>query len=251
MLSGLLNITLSARKRSSAALEEDQGDQASITSESMEATPSRSRTARRPSSSSKPRKPRAKSVARSTHIPSPEPELTPEQLASNALKNLVQTYPPKSFHSDLLKRLDAATPEQVTALSGLLEGLTPPPVLHCARCHHDYLEEDNYDRSCVMDHDDNATSVARDGQTTWGCCGNTTEDQDPPAGWCYEGKHTADRAMARYRDDYVDDETDDGLQSCEQKRCKRHSPTKFNEVHVVITRRRGERAPPTKRKRLS
>jgi len=114
------------------------------------------------------------------------------------------------------------------------------------------LEEENYERGCVMDHDDNSTEV-KYGETTWGCCGNVSEGQEPPAGWCYEGKHTNDRVKARYREDFADDDSEDGLQSCEQRRCKRRSGTlpKSGEVHVVITRRRGEREPPAKKKRSS
>ena len=60
-----------------------------------------------------------------------------------------------------------------------------------------------------------------------------------------------DRAKARYRDDYMDDEEDDGLQSCKQKRCK-HRVQDDAEARVVVTRRRGsERMPPPKKKRLS
>ena len=56
------------------------------------------------------------------------------------------------------------------------------------------------DRSCVMEHDDNSTDVQY-GETTWGCCGQTVEgdgSDGPPAGWCYEGKHTASRPFSRY-----------------------------------------------------
>ncbi|KAG8930001.1 hypothetical protein FRC03_005995 [Tulasnella sp. 419] len=187
----------------------------------------------------------------------------------------VTSIPPKTLRKSLLERLKSTssvpTPDQVTALLSALDGIEPPPTLHCARCHKDYLEEDNMDRSCVMDHDDDSTEVEA-GHVTWGCCGQTVPgdgSDGPPPGWCYEGKHTPDRSKARYREDYDSDASEDGLQSCEQKKCKGAAPPRkkrkssatpskrrrrpVQEVHVVITRNRGERPPPssTTKKRAS
>jgi len=102
-----------------------------------------------------------------------------------------------------------------------------------------------------MDHDDDSTEV-KHGETTWGCCGNTVKGADTPLGWCYEGKHTTDRQKARYREDYenADDEDEDGLQSCEQRKCKRRA-AQNSSSHEIVTRHRGERLPPTKRRRVS
>lgn len=102
-----------------------------------------------------------------------------------------------------------------------------------------------------MDHDDNSTEVQY-GETTWGCCGNVVEGEDTPAGWCYEGKHAADRRKARYRDDYDSDASQDGLQGCEQRKCERRIEKEKadDNVNVVVTRRRGERFPPSKKKRV-
>jgi len=79
-----------------------------------------------------------------------------------------------------------------------------------------------------MVHDDESAVVERVGrgkkleeyETNWGCCGQTVDgdgDLGPPAGFCFEGPHTIDRAAAKYRADA--DSDDDKLESCEKKRC--------------------------------
>ena len=84
---------------------------------------------------------------------------------------------------------------------------------HCVRCHKDFTDVENTDRSCLVPHDDESAEVERVGrsrkvgaaegpvyETLWGCCGKTVEgdgDQGPPDGWCYEGKHTVCPALAR------------------------------------------------------
>ena len=94
-------------------------------------------------------------------------------------------------------------------LAALFAELAPPPRLHCVRCHKDYVEVENDDRSCLVAHDDESAEVERVGtakragrvpgtvratfETLWGCCGKIVEgdgDQGPPDGWCYEGMHT-------------------------------------------------------------
>lgn len=184
-----MNLRLASRKRKSESIEPDSTNTPQPEDETPRESPAPSTVADSPSRPVKPsprRKPRSKSLVRPA---TPPPPKSPEEIALDELKGLVQSCPPKSFHSALLSRLNGATPEQVASLSKLLEGLTPPPMLHCARCHQDYLEEENYDRICVIDHDDNSTEV-RHNETFWGCCGASTEGQEPPAGWCFEGKHT-------------------------------------------------------------
>lgn len=196
MLTSLINLRLSGRgrKRGSDAMEDNQrGSPSPAPSASASAPVSVTDSPARPMKSlpNSPAGPSRHKKARSrsrVRAPTPPPD-SPEKAALDALKHLVRSCPPKSFHANLLKRLDGATPEQVSVLSTLLEGLEPPPVLHCSRCHQDYLEEENADRSCVMHHDDDSVTVEY-GETTWGCCDNTTEGQEPPAGWCYEGRHT-------------------------------------------------------------
>lgn len=186
MLNSLLNLRLSARKRGSASLEDStsQGTPPPEVTPKVE-TPSPREIKSLPSTPR--RKPRSQSKPRASLPPAvPDP---PEKVALDALVAIIKACPPKSFQNSLLSRLQGSSPEQVSSLALLLDGLDPPPKLHCARCHLDYFEEENLDRSCVMDHDDNSTEVAH-GETTWGCCDTTVDGMEPPAGWCYEGKHT-------------------------------------------------------------
>ncbi|KIJ57222.1 hypothetical protein M422DRAFT_238816 [Sphaerobolus stellatus SS14] len=123
------------------------------------------------------------------------------------------------------------SPSELRALSLFLAALTPPPRLHCVRCHKWYYEVENDDRSCTMAHDDDSAEVEHVGygnkrggayETRWDCCGKTVEgsgDLGPPSGWCYEGKHTVDPKRARYRNDSTP--TNDLLQSCERRGCHR------------------------------
>jgi hypothetical protein len=87
----------------------------------------------------------------------------------------------------------------LTHLTSFFSKLTPPPLLHCVRCHKFYHEIDNDDRSCLVPHDDDSAEVERNSrgvggyETLYGCCGRTVEgegDMGPPDGWCYEGRHT-------------------------------------------------------------
>ncbi|KAI9507516.1 hypothetical protein F5148DRAFT_1204509, partial [Russula earlei] len=115
-------------------------------------------------------------------------------------------------------------------LASFFATLTPPPLLHCVRCHADYTEVENDDRSCHVPHDDESADVARVGrgggrfdseyETYYGCCGKLVEgggDLGPPDGWCYEGKHTTDIKRARFRADATN--IDDKLDSCFQLNC--------------------------------
>lgn len=92
------------------------------------------------------------------------------------------------------------SPRTLSVLTEFFSNLTPPPKLHCLRCHKGYFELENTDRCCMVPHDDESAIVDRvrtglgtEFETLWGCCGRTVEgdgDQGPPDGWCYEGRHT-------------------------------------------------------------
>src|ERR1700731_3291229 len=69
--------------------------------------------------------------------PSPEPQVQPHELHA-----LLTTIPPKTLHTYPLTRLhpDFPTPPApatLTALGAFFAHLTPPPLLHCVRCHKD------------------------------------------------------------------------------------------------------------------
>jgi len=164
--------------------------------------------------------------------PSPPPTTDP-----TALRSLILTIPPKILHSYVLTHLSpppitpldlASTPPvpslsplTLTILTSFFSALTPPPLLHCARCHKGFFDVENDDRSCTVGHDDDSAEVERVGrgagyETLWGCCGRTVDgdgDMGPPDGWCYEGKHTvrflishffflSDNHLANYLDLY-------------------------------------------------
>lgn len=92
------------------------------------------------------------------------------------------------------------SPATISVLTNFFSKLTPPPKLHCVRCHQNYFELENTDWSCRVPHDDESaivdkvrTGLGAEYETLWGCCGKTVEgdgDQGPPDGWCYEGRHT-------------------------------------------------------------
>ena len=129
-----------------------------------------------------------------TSMPAVPP--TPE-----ALHSLVTSIPAKTLHAYLLDNIPAAPPETLAALASFFATLSPPPLLHCVRCHEDYTDIENSDRSCRVPHDDDSAEVEwaghkrgdSDYETYYGCCGKTVEgegDLGPPDGWCYEGLHT-------------------------------------------------------------
>ena len=149
-----------------------------------------------------------------------ESQSSPEQ-QSQKLYRLIASVPAKTLHQYALARLRTATnpstsstPEHhlshatLAAVADFFADLHPPPKLHCVRCHKEYVEVENDDRSCTVAHDDESTFVERVGrsagrtrggedgseyETLWQCCGRSVEgdgDQGPPDGWCYEGKHT-------------------------------------------------------------
>jgi hypothetical protein len=118
-----------------------------------------------------------------------------------ALHTLVTSIPAKTVHAYLLDNIPAAPPDTLAALASFFATLSPPPLLHCVRCHEDYTDIENGDRSCRVPHDDESAEVGwaghkrgdSDYETYYGCCGKTVEgdgDLGPPDGWCYEGMHT-------------------------------------------------------------
>ncbi|KAI0787228.1 hypothetical protein BC629DRAFT_1582333 [Irpex lacteus] len=160
-----------------------------------------------------------------------QPALLP---TSSSLTTLIKTVPPKTLHAYVLEQLSSssASPATLESLCAFFNTLTPPPKLHCVRCHKDFTEVENDDRSCLVPHDDESAEVERVGrgsvgmtmkamyETLWGCCGRTSEgdgSQGPPEGWCYEGKHTTDVKRARFRADSTP--LDDKLTSCLRLNC--------------------------------
>ena len=123
-----------------------------------------------------------------------------------ALLSLVTPIPPKTLHAYVLAHIPDAPPDTLAALASFFAALKPPPLLHCVRCHADYTEVDNDDRSCRVAHDDDSANVERVGrsgrdnseyETRYDCCGKWVEgegDLGPPDGWCYEGMHTVSLA---------------------------------------------------------
>jgi len=130
----------------------------------------------------------------------------PQTLHAYTLAHL-SPVPPSPFPfanpaAGLILHTPPAPPSQLTlsVLTEFFSHLTPPPKLHCMRCHKGYFELENSDRSCLVPHDDDSAIVDRvrtglgtEFETLWGCCGRTVDgdgDQGPPDGWCYEGRHT-------------------------------------------------------------
>ncbi|KAN0126481.1 hypothetical protein V8E52_000121 [Russula decolorans] len=159
----------------------------------------------------------------SSHSPIPAVPPTPE-----ALHSLITSIPAKTLHAYLLDNIPAAPPDILAALASFFATLSPPPLLHCVRCHDDYTDIENGDRSCRVPHDDDSAEVEyighkrgdSDYETYYGCCGKTVEgegDLGPPDGWCYEGMHTTDTKRARFRADSTN--ADDKLDSCLRLNC--------------------------------
>jgi hypothetical protein len=135
---------------------------------------------------------------------SPIPAVPP---TPEALQSLITSIPAKTLHAYLLDNIPAAPPEALAVLSSFFATLSPPPLLHCVRCHDDYTDIENGDRSCRVPHDDDSAEVEwvghkrgdSDYETYYGCCGKTVEgegDLGPPDGWCYEGMHTVSQVKS-------------------------------------------------------
>ncbi|KAG2130207.1 uncharacterized protein EDB93DRAFT_1180920 [Suillus bovinus] len=158
-----------------------------------------------------------------------EPEPEPEVTDSSVLYDLVRSVPPQTLHTYTLAHLCPTSdpplippsPRTLTALTHFFHELSPPPQLHCVRCHSSFFELSNTDTSCRISHDDESALVDRSAyETLWGCCGRSVEgtgDMGPPDGWCYEGRHTTDTKRARFRADSTIH--DDKLVSCSATGC--------------------------------
>ena len=110
-------------------------------------------------------------------------------LEPSRLKPLIKSIPPKILHEFTIAQLSTASPEVLQHLCSFYSSLTPPPRLHCVRCHKNFFEVENTDRSCLVPHDDESAEVEHVGtskskvsgsigttyETIWGCCGNVTE----------------------------------------------------------------------------
>ncbi|KAF9072646.1 hypothetical protein BDP27DRAFT_1417991 [Rhodocollybia butyracea] len=155
-----------------------------------------------------------------------------------ALHALITSVPPKTLHEYTLahlipparssKPIHPPSSLTLTHLTSFFSSLSPPPRLHCVRCHKFYYDVENAERSCLVPHDDDSALVERVGgkgvdtqyQTLWNCCSQTVDgdgDMGPPDGWCYEGKHTTDTKRARFRAD--SSLHDDKLTSCDRLKC--------------------------------
>ena len=140
----------------------------------------------------------------------PNPVFVPPEPTVESLTAHLAMIPPKTMHAYILSRIPTCEPDALPALAGFFAELAPPLKMHCVRCHKDFVEVENDDRSCLVPHDDESAEVERVSaakranrapntvgatfETLWGCCGKIVEgdgDQGPPDGWCYEGKHTA------------------------------------------------------------
>ncbi|KAH9034787.1 hypothetical protein EDB84DRAFT_52707 [Lactarius hengduanensis] len=154
----------------------------------------------------------------------PKPALPP---TSKALRALVSKIDAKTLRAYVLAHLPTAPPDTLAALASFFAALTPAPRLHCVRCHADYIEVENDDRSCHVPHDEDSRDVewvggiGRNGieyESHFSCCSKIVEgDEDPPDGWCYEGMHTTDVKRARFREDSTSD--DYMLESCDELDC--------------------------------
>ena len=96
----------------------------------------------------------------------------------------IKTIPPKILRDYLVTRIPGAPPNELDALSTFFVDLVPPPKIHCVRCHQDYVEVENSDRSCHVPHDDESAVVEHVGniknkgstyETLWGCCNRVVE----------------------------------------------------------------------------
>ena len=147
-------------------------------------------------------------------MPAMSPDNAEQVTDPTILHTLITSVPAQTLHSYVLKHLSSApsssiplqpslnppSPRTLTILTQFFASLTPPPLLHCVRCHRGFFELENTDRSCTVAHDDDSAIVERvrtglgtEFETMWGCCEKTVEgdgDMGPPDGWCYEGKHT-------------------------------------------------------------
>lgn len=98
-----------------------------------------------------------------------------------ALLTRIKDIPSITLRDYVIQHLPEANYEQFIALDSFFLTLAPPPTLHCVRCHKDYVEVENTDRSCLIPHDDDSTEIEHRGynahsgtsyQTLYFCCNN-------------------------------------------------------------------------------
>jgi hypothetical protein len=127
-----------------------------------------------------------------------------------ALHSLVTSIPAKTVHAYLLDNIPAAPPDTLSTLASFFVTLSPPPLLHCVRCHKDYIDVENGDSSCHMPHDEGNCSIEsigyqRDGseyEICYHCCGLTVQgdgDDGSPDSWCFQGMHTVSQVKCLCR----------------------------------------------------
>ena len=126
-----------------------------------------------------------------------------------ALHSLITSIPAKTIHAYLLDKIPAAPPDTFASIASFFATLSPPPLLHCVRCHEDYVDIENGDRSCRVPHNESSYEIEWVGysrgysdseyDTQYDCCGKTVEgegDDGPPDSWCYEGMHTVSQVKS-------------------------------------------------------
>jgi len=133
------------------------------------------------------------------------------QPTHKSLHDLVKSVPAQTLRTytlAALARTNATEPSLFPGLARFFATLERPPELHCVRCHWDYLEVENNDHSCCIEHDDEATGIQQGGsegkeyQVHMACCGKMFGVDDcgeTPDGLCFEGRHTTDAMRARLR----------------------------------------------------
>ncbi|KAI0265824.1 hypothetical protein BC834DRAFT_876559 [Gloeopeniophorella convolvens] len=116
----------------------------------------------------------------------------------------VRSVHPKTLHAYMLAQLPTAPQDAHPVLAAFFSALTPPPLLHCARCHEDYTDVENNGRACYVEHDDEDPEYERvynprsKWQARWRCCDRTAGgyDGDQLEGGCFVGMHTVRGAPA-------------------------------------------------------
>lgn len=102
---------------------------------------------------------------------------------------LIKKVPAKTLQQYIISRVPDASIQEMHALAEFFSSLAPPPSVHCVRCHKDYAEVENTDRSCFVPHDDDSAEVEYVGnsksrvpgivgttyETLWGCCNKIVE----------------------------------------------------------------------------
>src|SRR6202044_3329312 len=114
--------------------------------------------------------------------PSDLAPLPPTTTDPTALHSLLLTIPPKILSDYILTQLNPSTepdtdtqspicslsPLTLTVLTSFFASISPPPLLHCARCHKGFFDVENDDRSCTVGHDDDSAEVERVGSSSRG-----------------------------------------------------------------------------------